>query len=71
MRIKYFPFPKMSIYHRHLIRLYQVQLDLHYSVHHPLQGLGILALSSLPVRRIDPSISLMVSFCLFFLLGGN
>jgi hypothetical protein len=67
-RVKYF-IP--SIYHRHLIRLDQVQLDLHYSVHHHLQGLGILALSDLPFRRIDPYISLMVSVCLFFLLGGN
>jgi hypothetical protein len=37
-----------------------------YSFHH-LQGLGLMACSDLPVRRIDPSISLVVNFYLFFL----
>jgi hypothetical protein len=36
--------------------------------HHHLQGLGLLAYSDLPVRRIDPSISSVVDLYLFFQL---
>jgi hypothetical protein len=45
--------------------------------HHHLQGLGLLAYSDLPVRRIDPSISSVVDDVLKtwtlmnFLLYGN
>jgi hypothetical protein len=39
--------------------------------HHHLQGSGLLACSSLPVRRIDPSISSAVDLYTFLLHGGN